>query len=170
MKYLSSHFLIGLLTTVLFTIGLSSCGYHLRGATLIPENALPIYIFKDDAFHDLRQKLSSRLKRSDIEITKNTTDASTVIKIVSIKKSNNVISVDSLGRTSEIKLGVTVDVSITIKDISYQKKISVFKDVAFNPENILSYKKEEKILYDEMFSEVARLILLQVQAKAKHTI
>ena len=146
-----------------------SCGYHLRGYTQIPEQALPVYVSEDGSFHDLRRELKNQLKRNEIATTKNKTNASTIVTILSKDKLNSVISVDSLGRTSEVKLGLAVGVAITINNILYQKKIRVFKDVAFNPENILSYKKEEKILYDEMYSEVSRLILLQLQAKAKHT-
>ena len=151
------------------TISLLSCGFHLRGQTSIPENALPVYVFEDDTFHDVRRELKHQLRQSDVTTTSNIANASTVITILSMEKLNSVISVDSLGRTSEVRLGVAVNVAITINKILYQKKIRVFKDIAFNPENILSYKKEEKILYDEMYVEVSRLILLQLQAKAKHT-
>lgn len=169
MKSFFSGKYLGILITVLLTTGLLSCGYQLRGNAQIPEHALPVYLFKDDAFHDLRRKLTAHIKRSGVSLTDNETVASTVLTISSIKKSNSVISVDSLGRTREVRLGATVDFAMTINGILYQKKISVFKDVAFNPENILSHKKEETILYDEMYSDIARLILLQLQAKAKHT-
>ena len=167
MKSFFSGKYLGILITVLLTSVLLSCGYQLRGNTQIPEHALPVYLFKDDAFHDLRHKLTDYFKRSGVTLTDNETAASTVITISSIKKSNSVISVDSLGRTGEVKLGTTVEFAMIINEILYQKKISVFKDVAFNPENILSHKKEETILYDEMYSELARLMLLQLQAKAK---
>lgn len=156
-----SRLMIGLLF-----LGLLSCGYHLRGQSKIHEQALPVYLFADDVFHDLRRALAGQLKRSEVATTKNKTLASTVITILSVKKSNSVISVDTLGRTSEVELRTTVNFSFTINQILFKKKIHVFKDVAFNPENILAYKKEEKILYDEMFVEVSRLILLQLQAKA----
>ena len=146
-----------------------SCGYHLRGFTQIPEQALPVYVSEDDSFHDLRMELKNQLKRNEVAITKNKTNASTVITILSEDKLSSVISVDSLGRTSEVKLGLAVNVAITINKILYQKKIHVFKDVAFSPENNLSYKQEEKILYTEMYTDVSRLILLQLKAKAKHT-
>ena len=158
---MSFHFLISLLA-----VGLLSCGFQPRGSVHIPEQALPVYVFKDDTFHGLRRALTDQLKRADITTTENNANASTVISIVSIKKTNSVISVDSLGRTSEVKLGTIVDVNFTIDKISYKKKLRVSKDVAFSPENILSYKKEEKILYDEMYHEVSRLILMQLQAKA----
>ena len=167
MKSFFSGNYLGILITVLLTTGLLSCGFQLRGNTQIPEHALPVYLFKDDAFHDLRRKVTGHFKRSGVSITDNETAASTILTISSIKRSNSVISVDSLGRTGEVKLGTTVDFAMTISGILYQKKISVFKDVAFNPENILSHKKEEIILYDEMYSEIARLMLLQLQAKAK---
>ena len=169
MKSFFSGKYLGILITVLLTTGLLSCGYQLRGNAQIPEHALPVYLFKDDAFHDLRRKLTGHFKRSGVSLTDNETVASSVITISSINKSNSVISVDSLGRTGEVKLGTTVDFAMTINGILYQKKISVFKDVAFNPENILSHKKEETILYDEMYAEIARLILLQLQAKAKRS-
>lgn len=152
----------------LLAVGLLSCGFHLRGNAQVPEQALPVYIFKDDTFHDLRRVLTRQLKRGGIRSTDNNADASTVISIISLNKTNSVISVDSLGRTSEVKLGTTVDVAITVDGLLHKKKIHVSKDVAFNPENILSYKKEETILYDEMYSEVSRLILLQLQAISQH--
>ena len=143
-----------------------SCGFHLRGSIQLDQHALPIYLFNDDGFHDIRRKLVRLFKQSNILTTSNETSAASIIKIKKVSQNNQVLSVDSLGRTREYKLISIVDFTLTMGDESDSKNIRVTRDVGFDPANILSYKKEAKILFDEMLSEQARLMMLQLQAKS----
>ena len=151
---------------ILSILSLVSCGFHLRGKIQLSEQALPVYIV-DSTHHDLTRKLSQLLQQSNIKTTTVEEQAASVITISDISTNNRAISVDTLGRPSEYLLTTIIRFELNVNKERFNKSIRVSRDVAFDANNILSFKKEEKTLYDEMLSDGARLIVLQLQSRAK---
>lgn len=152
---------------ILSILSLVSCGFHLRGKIQLSEQALPVYIV-DSNHHELKRKLSQLLQQSNIKTTKTEEQAASIIKISDILKSNRAVSVDTLGRPSEYLLTTTIRFELVVDKKRFNKSIQVSRDVAFDANNILAFKKEEKTLYDEMLSDGARLIMLQLQSRARY--
>lgn len=125
-------------------LALVSCGFHLRGSIQLPQQALPVYLFEDDGFHDLRRKLVKLFKQSSVKTTGDESSASSVIQINKVSQNNRVISVDSQGRTREYRLISVIDFTLLIDGKSFKKSSRVTRDVAFDPANILSYKKKRR--------------------------
>lgn len=144
--------------------GLLSCGFHLRGQMDIPMHAMPVYLYADDGYHDLRRDLLELFKQNEVSTTSTETSAATTIKLNRVKQANRVVSVDSLGRVREYLLTTVVSFTLTDQHSTSTKSIQVTRDVDYDANNILAFKKEEATLLKEMNKDIARLILLQLQA------
>ena len=154
---------------IMLTSVLMSCGFHLRGHTDIPMQAMPVFLYTDDGYHDLRRNLQALLKQNDVSITANKSVAATTIKVNKMNLSKRVVSVDSLGRAREYLLTTVVDFTIAHQGVGAIKSIQVSRDVDYDANNILAYDKEEATTIKDMNADIARLIMLQLQASVKTT-
>jgi len=159
---------------------LSACGFQLRGALNLSQDISPVYLQKNSLF-ELARELESLLKSNKIQITENEKQAKMRLELLHENKSQRVLSVDGSGRVKEYLL--TYNVSFFLKsnrlnDADKKQKqeaslphdsispdsISVTRSLLFDANAAIAVVNESEILYKDMRRDVARLILLKLQA------
>ncbi len=184
------------LIVVLLTLLLSSCGFQLRGALNLSQEMSPLYLQSNSLF-ELGKTLRTLLSGSQVQVTEDVTQAKVQLVLLSEKRSQRVLSVDGRGRAKEYLLSYTVDFLINHRrsgdadeerdwldstahlspvqssishDLISHDSISVARSLLFDPDAVIAVTREADILYADMKRDVARLILLKLQASARqHT-
>jgi LPS-assembly lipoprotein len=160
------------ITLALLVSLIQACGFQLRGALDLSQDMSPIYLQQNSLF-DLGREIKLLLNANKLQIAENETQAKTQIALLSEGRSRRVLSVDSNGRVREYLLNYTVNFSIKIKQTTginqqgRQDTITVRRSLVFDPEAVIAVVNESEILYKDMQRDVARLILLKLQASSR---
>lgn len=160
------------ITLALLISLIQACGFQLRGALDLSQDISPIYLQQNNLF-ELGREIQSLLNANKLQIAENEKQAKAQLALLSELRSRRVLSVDSNGRVREYLLNYTVNFSIKIKQttgINQQERqdtISVRRSLVFDPEAVIAVVNESEILYKDMQRDVARLILLKLQASSR---
>lgn len=160
------------ITLALLISLIQACGFQLRGALDLSQDISPIYVQQNNLF-ELGREIQSLLNANKLQIAENEKQAKAQLALLSEIRSRRVLSVDSNGRVREYLLNYTVNFSIKIKQTTgikqqdRQDTISVRRSLVFDPEAVIAVVNESEILYKDMQRDVARLILLKLQASSR---
>ncbi len=160
------------ITLALLISLIQACGFQLRGALDLSQDISPIYLQQNNLF-ELGREIQSLLNANKLQIAENENQAKAQLALLSEIRSRRVLSVDSNGRVREYLLNYTVNFSIKIKQTTginqqdRQDTISVRRSLVFDPEAVIAVVNESEILYKDMQRDVARLILLKLQASSR---
>ena len=171
---------------------LHACGFQLRGAIDISQEISPIYIEQNSVF-DLAREIRSLLATNKIEVVTNAGQSKSQLVLLNEERTRRVLSVDGSGRAREYLLIYKINFSINTKSLQSHKEesdtveqnvveqnaakdnkdtvsrdsITVRRSLLFDPDAVLAVTNEAEILYKDMRRDVARLILLKLQALSK---
>ena len=152
---------------VSFATVLSACGFHLRGALDLSQDVAPVIIIRNDAF-DLARDIRGLLATNGIEITETLSTAKSRIALLEESRERRVLSVDSSGRASEYLLIYQVRYNLESADFKKQEFTArQQRSLVFDPDAVLAVENEADVLYGEMSKDIARSILLKLQAKTR---
>ena len=160
------------ITLALLVSLIQACGFELRGALDLSQDISPIYLQQNNLF-ELGREIKALLNANKLQIAENEQQAKVQLALLREGKSRRVLSVDSNGRGREYLLNYTVNFSIKIKQTTgikqqgRQDTISVRRSLLYEPEAVLAVDNESEILYEDMQRDVARLILLKLQASSR---
>jgi len=160
------------ITLALLVSLIQACGFQLRGALDLSQDISPIYLQQNNLF-ELGREIKALLNANKLQIAENEQQAKAQLALLSEARSRRVLSVDSNGRVREYLLNYTVNFSIKIKQTTginqqgRQDSISVRRSLLFDPEAVIAVVNESEILYKDMQRDVARLILLKLQASSR---
>ena len=160
------------ITLALLVSLIQACGFQLRGALDLSQDISPIYLQQNNLF-ELGREIKALLNANKLQIAENEQQAKAQLALLSETRGRRVLSVDSNGRAREYLLNYTVNFSIKIKQTTginqqgRQDTISVKRSLLYEPEAVLAVANESEILYKDMQRDVARLILLRLQASSR---
>ena len=163
------------ISIVVLVFLIQACGFQLRGALDLSQDISPIYLQQNNLF-ELGREVKALLTANKLQIAKNEKQAKAQLALLSEARSRRVLSVDSNGRVREYLLNYTVKFSIKInqsKDLNEinqqdrQDSISVYRSLVFDPAAVIAVVNQSEILYKDMQRDVARLILLRLQASSR---
>jgi LPS-assembly lipoprotein len=150
---------------LLCVCALTACGFHLRGQIEMPEQLSPLYLEAENIDSSLLRELDNILRANNINRAESKSDASAFLKITQANKSRRVLSVDNRGRVREYELSLRIQYTLQGRNISrLDKKISLTRDLLFDPDSVLAISHEQEVLYQDMSRDAARLMLQQLQA------
>ena len=153
---------------IMIMAGLYACGFQLRGAIDLSEDISPVYIEQNTLF-ELARDIRTLLATNKIKIAKDESKSNTAVVLLSESKKQSVLSVDGSGRAREYLLKYTVNFVIKIKQSEeVTDSLSVTRSLLFDPDAVLAVTNEAEILYRDMQRDVARLILLRLQARSRN--
>ena len=168
------------ISIVLPVLLIHACGFQLRGSLDLSQDMSPIYLQQNSVF-ELGREIEFLLLANKIQITENAKQSNAQLSLLNEAKSRRILSVDSNGRAREYLLNYTVNFSIIInqpdkpettpetngvEDSISHDSISVARSLLFDPDAVLAVTNESEILYKDMQRDVARLILLKLQASS----
>ena len=148
---------------------LSACGFHLRGAYVLPEVMQTTFVDAADDSSQLVRSLKRTLRANDIQLMDSAEQARAVLKLSGEKRSKRVISVDSRGRAREYALSYEISFEAAARDSDWKMErqtIRLQRDFLFDTEDVLGKGREEATLVDDMQQDTVRLIMLRLQAAA----
>ena len=143
---------------------LYACGFQLRGAINLSEEIAPVYIEHGTLFQ-LGREIRSLLATNKIEVVSKESQSRSTLVLVREGRGRRVLSVDGSGRAKEYLLTYTVDFAIKIKQSGdTSDSLTISRSLLFDPDAVLAVTNESEILYRDMQRDIARLVLLKLQA------
>jgi LPS-assembly lipoprotein len=153
-----------LLLSLLVT--LSACGFHLRGDVELPPILQDTYIDSRNPFTGIARPLRSQLERSGANVLEDSKQASAILKIVSERSENRVLSVGSSGKATEYELFNEVGFSLNDpkgKVLIKQQTVRMTRDLVFDENELLGKLSEADSIHRQMLESLARQILIRIQ-------
>ena len=143
---------------------LYACGFQLRGSINLSEEIAPVYIEHGTLFQ-LGREIRSLLATNKIEVVSKESQSRSTLVLVREGRDRRVLSVDGSGRAKEYLLTYTVDFVIKIKQSGdTSDSLTISRSLLFDPDAVLAVTNESEILYRDMQRDIARLVLLKLQA------
>lgn len=166
------QFYLLLFVSMLAMSMLNACGFKLRGSLELSQNISPIYLQQNSLF-ELGRQVKQLLTTNDIKVADKERNANTSLSLINEQKSRRVLSVDTDGRAREYLLTYTVKFAIKIKKPegleakAIEDSLSLSRSLLFETDAVLAVANESEVLYKDMQRDVARLILLKLQAHSR---
>ncbi|NNF66075.1 MAG: hypothetical protein HKM98_01050, partial [Gammaproteobacteria bacterium] len=138
-----------------------ACGFTLRGASLLPASMARVNLQAEDSNSALFSKLEAELKRSGVELVSTSSDATTVLNIISDTADERVLSVSARGEPQEYELFHSVVFTLRNSSGTVMEPVSVTltRDYFFDEDDILGKTEDASFLRDALAEDVARLIV-----------
>jgi LPS-assembly lipoprotein len=103
--------------SLLLSLYLSGCGFHLRGKIEIPESMQRIYLTGDDQYSEFIIEAKRALDRNGVKVVKSSTDAPFTIDILNENARKRTVAVSNNFRdAAEYELRMEIEVEIRDSD------------------------------------------------------
>ncbi|WP_238584448.1 LPS assembly lipoprotein LptE [Legionella gratiana] len=151
--------------TVMLSLLLSACGFHLRGVSNVPIWLNNIAIISENNDKQFVSIIKSRLEGSKIEINPEPSRAQYWLLVNEVNLQQQIISVGA--STNPRQYTLTLNVVYLLKtrkgqDLTPPSKVSVSRQLTLNNDRILGSKDEESILIGEMKQDAVTQILYRL--------
>lgn len=156
-----------LLIVLLFTLTLSSCGFHLRGMRDMPRWLDRVTIVVENANRDLEPLLSDQLRAYRIQVCSDPASANYWLIIEQDSVRQQITSISSSTTPRQYQLTYTVQFKLTRakgNEIIPTTPIVVTRLLTVNSDRILGSNDEEAILKREMRRDAVMQILDRIGA------
>ncbi len=152
-------------------LGLSACGFRLRGHIDVPPQMQETYITGAAAFSELNIELKKALERAGAKIVSGPEAATAQLIITSEQLKRRVLSVDAKGRASEYEL--TYEVVFELRDKTNKvlvptQPVNLLRDYKFDPDNVLAKDTEEVQLRKALVIAAVQQMMRRIDAGLKH--
>jgi LPS-assembly lipoprotein len=156
-------------------LSLVSCGFHLRGAVVLPPQMERTQLVGVDPRGPLAQEIAAALEDAGARVVAG--DATAQLVVSGEREARRLLSVGSTGRASEYEItyqfsfelrapaadakeGVAAAAVVLVP----QQTVSLNRDYAFDPNSVLAKGDEEALLVREMRTFAVRQMLVRLQA------
>ncbi|ALP52033.1 hypothetical protein Tel_02140 [Candidatus Tenderia electrophaga] len=151
----------------ILVLGLSACGWHLRGSQTMDVSLPPVYLEFHNASAELRRDLNQTLASAQVNVVNQAAQAGLLLTIHNEQRGRRVLAVDSSGRVSEYELQYTLTFSARDrggKVLIPQDSIVQQRDYRFDESQVLAKGEEEKKLFDFMRRMSIQALLRRLHA------
>jgi LPS-assembly lipoprotein len=150
------------LALVLMCFVLSSCGFHLKKASSLPDNLKTLTLKGDDEKSSLFLNLKKELKASNVELTPS---AKNVAQLYLRKESieRQTLSLFQNGQVAEYELAYGV--SYVVKrpgEKAIEKRFELYRNYQDDPDHALAKAKELEMLISEIRKQASRRIVREL--------
>jgi len=161
----SSRFLVTAAAVVL-TLLLSSCGFQLRSATVLPVEMDRTYIVTDDRHSLFYRTLRARLRDNGVELVESPIDATATFSILGDDTGRRVLSVSARNIPQEYEVYYRVRYSAQSSDKTLLEPRSqvLTRDYTYDVTLVLGKAQEEELLREAIADDLVRVVLIQLGA------
>ncbi len=150
------------LALVLMCFVLSSCGFHLKKASSLPDNLKTLTLKGDDEKSSLFLNLNKELKASNVELTPS---AKNVAQLYLRKESieRQTLSLFQNGQVAEYELAYGV--SYVVKrpgEKAIEKRFELYRNYQDDPDHALAKAKELELLISEIRKQASGRIVREL--------
>ena len=148
-------------------MGLSACGFQLRGANLQGLQDANIYVQSSGA-NVLAAEVKRQLLDADIKPVSSASDADYIVTLSNEVFKTKVLSVSpTTGKAEEYQISFTAMVKIASQDESTTPRtepVAATRDLTFDEGSVLGKVQEESIMKKEIAKQVAASVLRRLRA------
>lgn len=150
------------LLVILCLLGLSACGFQLRGNASLPFES--IYI---EGGQDIAIDLQRAIRPTTTKVTESAKDAQAILQVLSEAREKRILTLSSAGRVNEFRLLYRVNFKVIDKaglELLSPQQIELRRDITFNDSQTLAKESEETLLYRDMQSDAVQQIFRRMSA------
>lgn len=141
----------------------SGCGFHLRGATNVPDELKTITLNSYDPYGPLTRQIRDQLKLSDVTVvepTASTKKSLPELRIVGASEGQVTASIFEDGKTAEYSKQMIVRAQVLLpgRDI-YPISVTVYRSFFDNPLAALAKDAEQDIIDKEMREQASQQLI-----------
>lgn len=160
--------LIKTVVIVVLCFGVTACGFQLRGGETLPAAMDRTHLALADENGELARALRPLLESAGAELVDGD-DAATLL-VTDDRMQREILTVGRQARVNEFQL--RYNVSFTLRDAAGQvlvpeRSLQLTRDFTFDEASVLGKANEEDLLREELYGEMARLILFHLSRAAE---
>lgn len=143
-------------------LGLSACGFQLRGDASLPFSSLYI-----EGGQDIVVDLQRAIRPTATKVTDSAQEAEAVLQISNESREKRILGLNSAGRVSEFRLLYRVNFKVSGKagsELVSPQQIELRRDITFNDSQTLAKESEEALLYRDMQNDAVQQIIRRMSA------
>ncbi|MFN2309168.1 MAG: LPS assembly lipoprotein LptE [Gammaproteobacteria bacterium] len=155
----------GLMAVLL--LGLSACGFHLRGDVKLAPALAKVHIQGGDVYDPLVRDLVRALSAAGSTVVEEPGAASAVLQVLSNRGDRRVLSVQTTGRVQEYELYQTFEFRVRDAagaELLSAQRLELTRDYLFDADDVLGKAGEEETLRRDMRRDLVRLVLLRLES------
>lgn len=147
-------------------LGLTACGFQLRGETSIPPEMSRTYISAPDNYSLFYRKLRAELRRAGVEVVDSPGESSAVFSILTDITDQRVLSVSArnVPREFEVYYVVRYSVENGEQSIMAAQSLTLTRDYTYDETLVLGKAREEELLREAIVDDLVRIILKQLSS------
>ena len=162
------HFLKRCAIALLLAFGVSSCGFHLRGAAPLPLPLENIYLQVDDPYSKLAHNLRQYFKMNGVHLADSPKHATTVLDIVKQDAGQQLLSVGGTLETRQYNLTFTVTFQLLDsrgRMIVSNQTLSETRTLTIQASQMLGGSNEAESMYEQMREAIVYDIINRLSSK-----
>jgi len=152
---------------VILLIGLSACGFQLRGANLQALQNANVYVQSSGA-NVLAAEVKRQLLDADVSPVSSASDADYIVTLSNESFSRKILSVSpTTGKVEEYEVTYTAMLKITApheSSTTSAKPVSASRDYTFDEGSVLGTFTQESVLKADIAKQVAATVLRRLRA------
>ncbi|MEM9057209.1 MAG: LPS assembly lipoprotein LptE [Pseudomonadota bacterium] len=151
---------------LLLSLAVAACGFQLRGEQTLPEVMAVTYVDGPDRESLLFETLVEALKRTDIQITDDASEATAVLMLVQDIAGQRVLSVTTQGNPEEYELYRTLQYELVAGEETLVRSlpITVTRDYAWVETDVIGTQRQAQRLDAGLADELTALIIRTLSA------
>jgi LPS-assembly lipoprotein len=153
------------LYSLLFTLLLSGCGFHLRGSVTDSVQLPPTYLAGTAG--PLMREVRHYLEVSKVSLVENQKDAQLVINLIGEEVRRRVAAVGSTGKVEEYEVQYAATFAVTRasgESVIARETLDQQRSYSYNESEVLSKDVEQERLVQDMRRDTVRRMMLRLQA------
>jgi len=149
------------LLTLLATLFLTSCGFHLQGRQPMPEAFTYTFIDTKDEQTDFVQDLRKALIASGSKVIRTQGSSGATVSVHEDELTERILSVSARNIPTEYELTYRVKFSVTAggKTLIDSEEISATRDLSFEESQLLAKEREQEILREALARDLVALVM-----------
>jgi LPS-assembly lipoprotein len=149
---------------------LAGCGFHLRGATVLPEAMTRTELRGAEVEGPLGVEVAQVLRNAGGALVGPGEGATAVLVVANERVHRRVASVNAAGNASEYELRYVLTAALDAPDgeaLAPQQTVTVVRTYNYDTSNVLGASNEEELLMVEMRRQAVRQLLRQINRQAQ---
>jgi len=166
----AGHFVVVLAACALILLG--GCGWRLQGTARLSEQMAVTYVETEDRYTDFSRALGDSLRASGARLTADRRDATAMIRILSDKSGQRVLSVSARNTPEEYEIYYAIEYSVVSlseegagsKELIEPQKVELTRDYSYSTTAVLANQREQIILRQALARDLAALLVRRLAA------
>lgn len=151
--------------SVSLLIFITACGFHLRGDIPLPSTLSPMYVDTKTPYNSLIDAIQSSLASYGIAQAETPKTASTILHILNIQSSEDLVSVSASTNTRQYAMKQTVTMELTDKNgkvIIPECKITASNPLTVDSSQVLNMDSQKQTLSGEMNQAMVQQLMMKL--------